>query len=1142
MRRPFPTLLSLLLLAPAAPAQERPPRPDPISPHVRGAWEEWVASAEGSLEPDFDPASGLLRSARGALRLAPDGLDRGSVGAASRLAVRRLAPLVGVRPETLVERGSAEARGGLFQVRYAQELAGVPVLGAKLELRWSAAGDLVAVSSRGLVPGAPSVPPALVTSADAAELARVALPGSSPQADPRGPELVLSSEDGGRLVWLVGVHDPALSPPDWHVLVDATSGVVLRAGEAVVHGDVSGKAEGWGTPAGTMELADEAKIALSRLKVRATDFSSALLKISADELGEEALVAPDGSRVFWTTRADGDLELWTALTDGTGALQLTSDTADAHGLATDYSGSAVFFASDVTGDEELWVVNADGSGLTQLTSSPGADREVSVTRDGATMVWASDRDGDFELYRADTSGSGLVQLTHDVSFDGSPRIAGDGGKIAWLHGPAGDAALLWVMEVDGSAPTQLVFGAGRCAAPSISNDGATVLFERWRRGEARRVPGTGGTGGIFGGPRELTPTVWRAATDGAGLASLAEGIDAWQVDPFLAGGGTHAVWSERNAAGELDLVHVELATLARMTVPADGDQTGGSLSDDGLVSTYVGGAAWRADWRTVGGSQDVETGTDGSFTFSYPDGSTITLEARLAGEHVRVDDDHPSQKNLFEVISATAPATGANILFNDPGTDPLKTPQVTGYVQHERTHDYLEAAYLGLGYSGPFPFDGQLVVNVNDPAGTRNAYYSFLTNESLFFVGSGPTVPNTCFDTVCFHEYGHFVDEWFGRSLGLGGLVRAGDPREHSFGVSEGLADWVAMLTSSTGVIGAGWSGPGTWIRNYTKRIAAGGSSDRQWDCLDCKKVKDFYNGNAKRFEPHLHGEALAGFAFDLLSSAGAAGEQILLDTLGLHPSDMREAVAIAFDVDLVFNGGANFEKICRAARRHGFDCLPRPDFPSDGCALIDWCGSSEAKHRDTGLEKLGFLVDPEPACEFPADDEDGLDLPHTVLFGGESVLADLWLSVDPDLLASGRYGGLKKDGKPNPLHYLYVNVWLLVDYPTGKEVTHILGTGSGNPCPGSHPPGFAADTFAIDPDAEWGGLPFESYAVGLVLPAVDKTYGAILRVRLDYGEDGGRGDLKALNPSNDPLYDGDCGPSRSGEVEDYQIAIVPLP
>ena len=48
--------------------------------------------------------------------------------------------------------------------------------------------------------------------------------------------------------------------------------------------------------------------------------------------------------------------------------------------------------------------------------------------------------------------------------------------------------------------------------------------------------------------------------------------------------------------------------------------------------------------------------------------------------------------------------------------------------------------------------------------------------------------------------------------------------------------------------------------------------------------------------------------------------------------------------------------------------------------------------------------------------------------------------------------------------------------------------------------------------------------------------------MRLDYGEDGGRADLKALSPLNDPLYFGDCGPSRSGEVEDYQIAIVPMP
>ena len=83
----------------------------------------------------------------------------------------------------------------------------------------------------------------------------------------------------------------------------------------------------------------------------------------------------------------------------------------------------------------------------------------------------------------------------------------------------------------------------------------------------------------------------------------------------------------------------------------------------------------------------------------------------------------------------------------------------------------------------------------------------------------------------------------------LGGLTRPGHPLEHSFGTSEGLADWIALLAGGTGVIGEGWKGKDTFARNYDLPNSAGGSGTRQYDCLDCFKVGDFYNGgllNAK--------------------------------------------------------------------------------------------------------------------------------------------------------------------------------------------------------------------------------------------------------------------------------------------------------
>lgn len=1135
MRHALPSLL-LSLLAVPVPAQDRPFQ-DALGPHVRGSWEAFTFRHGGTLHGTFDAERGVLREARGALRVAPRGIDATNAAAVGRVVLRRLAPVLGTAPGSLVERGVAAGRGGLFQVAFAREHRGVPVRGAHLVLRLSAAGDLLSVRARGLVTELDvDVTPA-VSRADAALLARVGLPGAGELADAFGPELLVLPEDGGELVWRVAVTDPELVPSDWHVLLDARSGVTLSWTEAVVAGDVSGKVTGFGTPTGTMELSPEAELPLTDVRVRVTDYDSALATLSTAPDVEEALISPDGSRVFWTTRADGDLELWTAAADGSGALALTDNTSEEYDLATDHAGSVVFFTSESTGDPEIFRIDADGSGLTRLTTSPGVDRAVSVPYDGLSWYWESDRDGDLEIYRS--SGGPAEKLTDNTLYDGEPEIGGDGTKLAFLSGPSPAGAKVWSMNPDGTAPLQLVFGEGFCADPSITAAGDVVLFERWRRGRRVRIASGGPTAGAGAGYALPTPQIWSATTDGTSLAAVLAERDSYQVDPFVAGGNGYAAWAERTEDGDLDVVHVEFLTGATLTVPLAGDQTGPTLSADGRLAAFAGGGLRVLDLRPGAGSVDLYTDAAGGWSTTFPDGTSVSAETRLAGAHVRVTDEHPGQEDLREVTSATAPDGGADMVFNDPGTDPLGTPQVTAYHQHSRAHDHLEGVYTALGYGTPLPFDAPLAVRVNDPAGTRNAFYSFLKNEARYFVGLGPDAPNTCFDTVAYHEYGHYVDEMFGQALGLGGLRRVGDPWEHTFACSEGIADWISLLTSGTDVVGAGWAGAGTWVRNYDVPIASGGSADRQWDCLDCDTVSDFYNGGAARPESHQHGEALAGFGKDLRdrTPAGVA-DTLLLDAVGLHPVDMRDAVAITFDLDLLHHGGAHFDALCKAARRHGFDCPPRPDFASHGCHFIDWCGPMDATHLDTGPERLGMVVDSEPGCEAPDGDEDGLDLPIDTFDSGETITVPLTLSVDGDLLDAGRYGGVKADdGGPNPLRYLYVNAWILVDAGEFSTLHHVTGTGSG--AAGTGVPGFAADTFAVDPDADWGGAASETYPLTIALPEVADDRVAILRLRLDYGEDGGRADLKAMSPLNDPLYSGDCGPSRSGEVEDYQILLV---
>ena len=1103
--------------------------PDPIPPQVRGTWEGFLASGSGRLLATFDPTRGTLRSARGALRIAPGGIRAANAGAAARLTAARLAPALGIPAEDLTQKGLAASPGGLFHAFLERTYRGIPVEGAGLHLRFSAAGDLLSLEAAGLSRSFELDPGEAIPLADAAELARLALPGA--QAEPDRPRLWVDPTGGGRLIFKVVVEDPSLSPSTQEVRLDALTGEVLDISPTVAGGDVSGKVSGFSTPAGPMETAAEMELPLPDLRVRAVDSSAAWIQLSSDGGATEAVISTDGSRVFWTSDADGDRDIWTALADGSAPLKLVDDGAEQYDLATDASGTTLWFTSEASGDPELWSIDADGSGLTRLTTSPGIDRGVSVSADGSLWVWESDRDGDFEIYGS--SGAGTVQLTSNTSYDAQAVLCGDGSTIAFVRGTDPSDAKLWAMAADGSGALQLVFGAGSCAAPSITSDGLAVLFERRRAARPQLFSG-GPLGGAGLGYSLETPTIWAATTDGAYRGPVDDSAGAYQIDPALAGDGAFAAWSERNSDGSFDIVHVELATGARLRFPLGGDQIGVTLDDGGRAGAWIDSDAWSFDLDAPGASAELSTDSAGLYsTSAFADNASVSIEAALRGTHVRVEERFPGSQDLRASLGVTAPTTGADIVFGPVASDPLETPQVTAYSRHSAVHDYLEAIYTGiLGYPTPLPFDGQLRTRVNDPAGTRNAHYNYVRNRTHFFVGRGTTAPNTCYDTVVYHEYGHSVDEWFGRASALGGLVRPGHPIEHAKATSEGLGDVVALLTSGSSVIGEDWKGPGTALRDY-------GVIDRQYDCLDCKTKSDPDNGGAARFEPHAHGEALAAFAHDLVATIPTAdAETLLLDALGLHPANMNAVVETTFDVDLVRFGGAHFDDLCRAARRHGFDCPPRPDWGSAGCTFSTWCGSMDPFHRDTGLESLGFMVDSETGCQLPDGDEDGLDLPTDTFTGGTTTTVPLTVSVDAALLGSGRYGGTTLAGTPNPLHYIYVNAWLLVDRAGTLEVTHILGTGSG--APGTGVSGFAADTFAIDPDSAWGGLTFHTYAISVDWPDVSAPFAAVLRVRLDYGEDGGRSDLKALSPLNDPGYFGDCGPSRSGEVEDYQVLIVP--
>jgi TolB protein len=61
-------------------------------------------------------------------------------------------------------------------------------------------------------------------------------------------------------------------------------------------------------------------------------------------------------------------------------------------------GSRILFVARTDGNQEIYMMNSDGSGLVRVTRDPADDLEPEWTPDGKRLMFISDRGGKFAIY------------------------------------------------------------------------------------------------------------------------------------------------------------------------------------------------------------------------------------------------------------------------------------------------------------------------------------------------------------------------------------------------------------------------------------------------------------------------------------------------------------------------------------------------------------------------------------------------------------------------------------------------------------------------------------------------------------------------------------------------------------------------
>ena len=177
--------------------------------------------------------------------------------------------------------------------------------------------------------------------------------------------------------------------------------------------------------------------------------------------------SPDSTHIlFRVRRADsGYSDLYVVDREGSNIVCLTNSLEGGSGenVAWSPDGTRLAFQSKKDGNWKIYVIERDGSNLLNLSDHSADDGSFAWSPDGAHIAFKSRRDGNGEIYVVDRDGSNPVNLTNHPAGDGNPAWSPDGTRIAFRSdriGSGGTEGGHYIMNRDGTDVRRLGHGGG----------------------------------------------------------------------------------------------------------------------------------------------------------------------------------------------------------------------------------------------------------------------------------------------------------------------------------------------------------------------------------------------------------------------------------------------------------------------------------------------------------------------------------------------------------------------------------------------------------------------------------------------------------------------------------------------------------
>ncbi|WP_028323909.1 DUF5050 domain-containing protein [Desulfatirhabdium butyrativorans] len=194
----------------------------------------------------------------------------------------------------------------------------------------------------------------------------------------------------------------------------------------------------------------------------------------------------DGSKIAFDTQSDrGDLDIWIMNSDGTGHRAVLNSSTDDSTPAFSPDGKWLVFQRQLTMDpnptSKICKVNIQDGTVVELTDGNHLDETPAFSADGKYIIFKRGFT-EWDLFRmpADHNPADqttLVNLTNQpTTAKGTAYYSWEGDKIVYYAATAGpDTAEIWIMNPDGSNPTQITHNNTADWDPCFSPAKATEL-------------------------------------------------------------------------------------------------------------------------------------------------------------------------------------------------------------------------------------------------------------------------------------------------------------------------------------------------------------------------------------------------------------------------------------------------------------------------------------------------------------------------------------------------------------------------------------------------------------------------------------------------------------------------------------------